>query len=860
MTSYTVTATNSDGSAGIYLQAEVITGATEAGGASAQLDNGNLTGTVSLTPNFSGSFIAWAADDAISGPTGITPAANNKLLTVAANGDSAVDSNGFTACAGYYSGTVTAATPVTVGYSGSLGSSNGELAAYEVHGASWAEDASTPAWAHTSAAATITTASFTPPVGAVLVAVVTCNFNTTGSGDDITVSSTPALTWTRRAANDANAFLNNGGVAVWTATVPPGVSLQDVPQVSPGPFWLQLFKHQLPKPFRLPYSFAGVSSSGSFVLAPLHFAAAGNQTSPDAPQINPGPLWLSRFKQWQWKPRPVPPAVQGIGSTGSFALAPLAFAARGSQSSPDIPRFDPGVFWLQLFKPQLPKPWRITPDAGAPVTLVTATGNLVLAPLAFTANGSQTSPDQPQVNPGTTWLRLFRPDLYKPVPVPPAQGSVNGTGSFSFASVVFQGQGSQTSPDVLQVSPGTTWIRLFRPDLHKPVPVPPAFQAVSGTASFSLASLHFSATGNQTSPDVPQVQPGTTWLDLFKPWLPKPRPVPPALQSVNGTTAAQTGFALASLKFAASGTVSAAAPPDVPQIAPGPSWLSRFKPWVPKRPRPDAQQFISAVTESGPFNIWLPGGCVHFGTPKIVIPALHVTLQGFVGNYGSFNITIPSLKTSLTGVHYGSRLDIVLPSPVTSLAAKIEGGAFNPVLPPLKAALSGTTTHVHSGPLSISLGQCFSIGGHFFRMRAAIQLPPEEPADYLLGSAKVNWKTQLPVKAWSVSNVSVTISHLSTEYVLVPVTASKNGSPYNPGADPVQFAFMPTPTQVPITADWVSGSWQTEATNILYPYAARVLVGPAGASTLGIGTYQIYVKISDSPEVPVKQAGQLVIT
>ncbi len=808
MTSYTVTATNSDGSAGIYLQAEVITGATEAGGASAQLDNGNLTGTVSLTPNFSGSFIAWAADDAISGPTGITPAANNKLLTVAANGDSAVDSNGFTAGAGYYSGTVTAATPVTVGYSGSLGSSNGELAAYEVHGASWAEHASTPAWAHTSAAATITTASFTPPAGAVLVAVVTCNFNTTGSGDDITVSSTPALTWTRRAANDANAFLNNGGVAVWTATVPPGVSLQDVPQVSPGPFWYQLFKHQQPKPFRIP---------------------------PDAGQ---------------------PPA-GGVASAGSFALAPLAFVANGSQTSPDVPQVNPGAFWYQLFKPALPKPYRAPLPSWSSVS---CTGSFTLAPLAFAAQGNQTFPDQLQVNPGTTWLRLFRPDLYKPVPAPPAQGSVNGTGSFSFASVVFQGQGSQTSPDVLQVSPGTTWIRLFRPDLYKPVPVPPAFQAVSGTASFSLASLHFSATGNQTSPDVPQVQPGTTWLDLFKPWLPKPRPVPPALQSVNGTTAAQTGFALASLKFAASGTVSAAAPPDVPQIAPGPSWLSRFKPWVPKRPRPDAQQFISAVTESGPFNIWLPGGCVHFGTPKIVIPALHVTLQGFVGNYGSFNITIPSLKTSLTGVHYGSRLDIVLPSPVTSLAAKIEGGAFNPVLPPLKAALSGTTTHIHSGPLSISLGQCFSIGGHFFRMRAAIQLPPEEPADYLLGSAKVNWKTQLPGKAWSVSNVSVTISHLSTEYVLVPVTASKNGSPYNPGADPVQFAFMPTPTQVPITADWVSGSWQTEATNILYPYAARVLVGPAGASTLGIGTYQIYVKISDSPEVPVKQAGQLVIT
>lgn len=113
---------------------------------------------------------------------------------------------------------------------------------------------------------------------------------------------------------------------------------------------------------------------------------------------------------------------------------------------------------------------------------------------------------------------------------------------------------------------------------------------------------------------------------------------------------------------------------------------------------------------------------------------------------------------------------------------------------------------------------------------------------------------------WNVGYQSIGLSVLATEYVLIPVAVTKSGLPYNPTGDPVVFAFMPTPTQVPQVSDWVSGSWDTDTTNILYPYSAKCLVGPSGTITLGIGTYVIYVKITDNPEIPVLIAGQLQVS
>ena len=107
---------------------------------------------------------------------------------------------------------------------------------------------------------------------------------------------------------------------------------------------------------------------------------------------------------------------------------------------------------------------------------------------------------------------------------------------------------------------------------------------------------------------------------------------------------------------------------------------------------------------------------------------------------------------------------------------------------------------------------------------------------------------------------TIGMSGLATMYVFIPFQVTKSGIPYNPTGDAVSFAFMPTPTQVPQVSDWVAGSWDTDTTDIIYPYSAKCLVGPAGTITLGIGTYIIYVKAADNPEIPVLITGQLQIS
>jgi len=106
----------------------------------------------------------------------------------------------------------------------------------------------------------------------------------------------------------------------------------------------------------------------------------------------------------------------------------------------------------------------------------------------------------------------------------------------------------------------------------------------------------------------------------------------------------------------------------------------------------------------------------------------------------------------------------------------------------------------------------------------------------------------------------IVISHLSTEYVLVPISATKAGVAYNPTGDVVQMAFMPNATQQPGVSDWVAASWDTNSSSIIYPYDIKCLVGPTGAITLSQGTYVIYVKIQDNPETPVLVVGQLVVS
>lgn len=132
--------------------------------------------------------------------------------------------------------------------------------------------------------------------------------------------------------------------------------------------------------------------------------------------------------------------------------------------------------------------------------------------------------------------------------------------------------------------------------------------------------------------------------------------------------------------------------------------------------------------------------------------------------------------------------------------------------------------------------------------------------EWTVGSLHLRWKNDIIATEWTVAFSTLTISHLSTEYVLIPLQVIKTSLPYNPTGDIVQFAFMPNAVQQPTVSDWVNGSWETVTTNIIYPYNAKCLIGPSGSTALTQGDYVIFVKITDNPEVPVLTCGQLEIS
>lgn len=102
---------------------------------------------------------------------------------------------------------------------------------------------------------------------------------------------------------------------------------------------------------------------------------------------------------------------------------------------------------------------------------------------------------------------------------------------------------------------------------------------------------------------------------------------------------------------------------------------------------------------------------------------------------------------------------------------------------------------------------------------------------------------------------TVTMSKLSTQYVLIPVQAIVAGEAINPTAFPVQFAFTPIGTN---PSAWTAGSWQDGTTNGLY--MAQCLVGPEnGGLVLTPALYEIWLQVTGNPEVPVLQPGLLQI-
>ncbi len=256
-------------------------------------------------------------------------------------------------------------------------------------------------------------------------------------------------------------------------------------------------------------------------------------------------------------------------------------------------------------------------------------------------------------------------------------------------------------------------------------------------------------------------------------------------------------------------------------------------------------------TEYGPLHIVFPGGGkTAGGLNPVVFNPPRVSLRAVF----AFAKSLPRPQMTLAGKVYYGVLKVLLPNPSATLAGKDTHNVLRAVVPAMKVPLAGRVTR--QGALSIALSSRQM--GFLYRD----VLAPEDltPARWLTGQAGKRWKSNIPETGWNVMGYgTVQVSHLSTEYVLVPIAATRSGVSYNPTSDVVQFAFMPNAVQQPQNTDWVGGSWDVDSTNILYPYSAKCLVGPAGVITLPSGSYVIFVKIEDSPETPVLTAGQLTV-
>ncbi len=100
------------------------------------------------------------------------------------------------------------------------------------------------------------------------------------------------------------------------------------------------------------------------------------------------------------------------------------------------------------------------------------------------------------------------------------------------------------------------------------------------------------------------------------------------------------------------------------------------------------------------------------------------------------------------------------------------------------------------------------------------------------------------------------VSSVSTEYVLSQVIATIGGLVIDPTGDVVQMAFL-TPGVTPQAGDWKTAGWEVNTVTNPHTYSAKCLIGPNGVIQLAAGAWDVWVKITDNPEVPAKKSGQL---
>ena len=208
---------------GAGLQVVVVTGqaASFLGAiASAALPASSLI-EVSITTTVTGSLVFTAGGHNQALGSAPAPAAGNTVIGSFADATNGCDDWAMRT-------TSVTGTPGAITVGETATTQRGAIAAMEVlAGTGLAVDGSTPAYAGVTTAGPAVSASFAPPSGALLIALVYAEGVGTSASQTTTVTDTGGLTWTKQVEQSGTTI--NGVAAVWTAIVPGGTGF-GIPQ------------------------------------------------------------------------------------------------------------------------------------------------------------------------------------------------------------------------------------------------------------------------------------------------------------------------------------------------------------------------------------------------------------------------------------------------------------------------------------------------------------------------------------------------------------------------------------------------------------------------------------------------------
>lgn len=95
-------------------------------------------------------------------------------------------------------------------------------------------------------------------------------------------------------------------------------------------------------------------------------------------------------------------------------------------------------------------------------------------------------------------------------------------------------------------------------------------------------------------------------------------------------------------------------------------------------------------------------------------------------------------------------------------------------------------------------------------------------------------------------------------YVRVQTSATKSGVNYDPTGDAASMAFI-APDTAPGPSDWNPAIWETIGTVPWATYYVLCLVGPGGSFVPTQTVYSVWVRVTDTPEIPGELVGTLTV-